>query len=538
MSIYAAYGIEAAVAAALFTVAHILSAPLRRRAAALAGAGVRGAAEAAGMAGVAGFVARPALVLLLTPAAALLAGTDGLLQGWLEGHSAHLRAWYAFWALAAAIGLAEAIARMCYVVRDRPFPVPRLIRNILNTVLVVAAAFGVLKGVLGIDISPLLASTALLTAVVGFALQGVLGNLLAGMSIHIVRSTVPGDWVAIGDIEGEVIETNWRETRLRTVAGHIMVIPNSKVADSVIHNMSHPTPLRRHRIPVGASYSDAPAAVIAALVAAARSVPEVLADPPPSAYLTEFKDFGINYDLRFWTRRYQDRTPVQGDVQRMIWYEFKRRAIEIPFPMSDKLLNDFMEVVYTQRQKPPDERELDRRAADFARSDFCAKLLAGPDGRPLLGAVEVREAARLMRHVQYTRGEAIFRQGDPGDAAFVLVGGTLTGRIEFPDAAQPHTFELGSGALAGEMSLVTGLPRTATLTAATEVELLEISSPAFQRLLSLRDDIPQRLSELVAQRAAANAASYEKLKLMAPADLAGTLQQHTILSRLLRLLGR
>lgn len=535
MNSYTAYGIEAAAALAILAVAQALSAPLRRRA--LAEADDRDAA-ATGKGSLAGFAARPVLVLLLSAGAWWLAGTAGAPADWLQSHAAHIRAWIVFWSILTAIGLAEGGIRLYFALRGQAFPVPRLLRNILHTVLVLAAAFGVLRGVLGVDISPLLASTALATAVVGFALQGVLGNLLAGMSMHIVRSTVPGDWVAIGDVEGEVIETNWRETRLRTVAGHVMVVPNSKVADAVIHNMSHPTPLRRHRIAVGASYSDAPADVIAALVAAARSVPEVLTDPPPSAYLTEFKDFGINYDLRFWTRRYHDRTPVQGDVQRMIWYQFKRRGIEIPFPMSDKLLNDFMEVVYTQRRLPPDERELDRRAADFARSDFCAKLLTNADGRALLTPDEVREAARLMRHVRYTRGEALFRQGEAGDAAYVVVSGTLAGRIEFKDAAQPHTFEVGPGSLVGEMSLVTGLPRTATLSAATEVDLLEIGPAAFHHMLALRDDIPQRLADLVAQRAAANAASYEKLKALTPADLAGTLQQRTILGRLLRLLGR
>ncbi len=67
---------------------------------------------------------------------------------------------------------------------------------------------------------------------------------------------LPFDWVRIGDVEGRVIETNWRETRLQTHGGHVLVVPNSTVANATIHNMSRPTPRRRHSLPVGAGYAD------------------------------------------------------------------------------------------------------------------------------------------------------------------------------------------------------------------------------------------------------------------------------------------
>jgi len=194
-------------------------------------------------------------------------------------------AWFRFWEFVFLIALVEGLVVVFCRILKKPLPVPDLLLNILRGVLIVAALLAVLRFQLGINISPVLGASALVTAVVGFALQGVLGNLLAGMSLHVVRSVVPGDWVVIGDIEGEVIQTNWRETRLRTIGGHIIVVPNSTVAAATIHNMSRPTPRRRHRIFVGASYSDAPADVIDALVQSAGVVPEVLREPAPSAYL-------------------------------------------------------------------------------------------------------------------------------------------------------------------------------------------------------------------------------------------------------------
>ena len=132
------------------------------------------------------------------------------------------------------------------------------------------------------------------------------------------------------NLSGKVMETNWRETRIRTMSGHVMIVPNAKLSESTVHNLVRPNPTRRHTIDVGASYSDAPDEVIEALVAAAGEVYTVLPNPKPDAFITAFQDFGINYQLRFWSRDYHRRISIEGDVTRMIWYRFQRAGIEIP----------------------------------------------------------------------------------------------------------------------------------------------------------------------------------------------------------------
>ena len=481
------------------------------------------------------FILRPLAVLAITEGAVWFMQS---FMNWTTPFSGHLAAWLYFWTLAVLIAFVEGFPLQFYRLRGKLFPVPDLLRNIIRGVLLIGAGFAVLHFKLHIDIAPLLGASALLTAVVGFALQGVLGNLLAGMSLHIVRAVVPGDWVAIGDLEGEVIQTNWRETRLRTIAGHIMIVPNSTVSTATIHNMSRPTPLRRHKIPVGASYSDAPGDVIAALIESAKAVSEVLRDPVPSAFLVEYKDFGINYVLRFWTNRFHDRTSVEGDVMRMIWYQFKRCGIEIPFPMSDKILNDVVEVIDHRRRQLPDETEAKQTVADLMHSDFFSKLLVDEKGEPLLRPEQLTGIAASIRRIRFTKGETVFRQGEPGDSCYVVIRGKARGRVEYKDASQANEFDLGSGALFGEMSLVTGLPRTATVLVNEEVELLEISNGTFTVLLGMREDIPQVLAKLVAERAEHNRAMLEKLQAMGSANVDESIQSASILKRFLRMLGR
>lgn len=517
-------------------IAVILARSLRRRAQPAAHAGVVDA-KSPTLASAAG---TPGLILITSWAAFEVVGRFPALAGFFpDTWAVHRKAWLLFWFIVLGVRIFEAAVASHYRQAGRRMPVPDLLRSLLRAAVYVAASFFVLHEVAGMNITPLLTSTALLTAVVGFALQGVLGNLLAGMSLHIVRSVAPADWVAIGDVEGQIVETNWRETRLRTVAGQTMIVPNSKVSEAIFHNMSQPSPLRRHKLEVGASYADAPEQVIAALLEAAQSVPQVLADPPPSAYITEFKDFGINYRLRFWTNSYHDRTPIEGDVARMVWYKFKRRGIEIPFPMGDKLLNDFTEVLHRQHMLPPAESEIDRRLNDLMRSEFMSRILVDAGGNPLVTREEIRSMAKQMRHVLFTRGEILFRQGDGGESCYVLVRGRIRGEIAQAGVPEPVHFTRDVGAMIGEMSLITGQPRTATVTFEEESELLEIPGAAFTHLLSMRKEIPEILSHVVAARAAANALTLEKLRAGASgAAPQPAIKRETILQRFLHLIQR
>ncbi|MBU0740975.1 mechanosensitive ion channel [bacterium] len=534
MNQYTPLIIEIAVLTLLWLAASGMTAPLRRR----LGKEGSGRAPASTLAlDLFAYLSRPLLVLGLTQLAVLLSANWPAGDVWLSAHHAHLTAWQIFWLGLGAIALVEGIAHTAYHWRGETFPIPDLLLDIIRAVLVLAVGFMVLRMELGIDIGPLLASTALLTAVIGFALQGVLGNLLAGMSLHLVRTLRPGIWVDVDGVEGRIVKTNWRETRIRTRGGHMYIIPNARIAESKIHNYSEPTPLRRHVVSVGASYSDAPDEVLGAMLSAARAVPEVRRNPAPEAMITAFQDYGINYRLEFWTTELQRHNPIDGAVNRNIWYQFKRKGIEIPFPMSDKLLNDFMAVVYKQRKLPPVEEDVEAAVGDLRDSDLCTKVFVDTDGNPLLSHDDLEIVAPLVKRQPYTHGETLCAQGDAGETFWVIASGKLLGRVE-QDSRVAAEFELRPGAVVGEMSALTGVPRSATLTVAESSELLEFGHEAFRALLSLHEDIPERLSELAARRAAENRAALEVLARQREDGEEVQLEQKGILKRLLRMIGR
>ncbi len=513
-------------------VAYLLTIPLRRRYGSLEGAECLHRPAHRFIAAVLSYLVFSLLVLLFS---ALLTywfvPPKELAPNWDKFYWA----WLFFWGIYAIVRLAEGLIVETFAQLRRPCPLNRLIRGSLRTAIMICAALLLIRYQLKYNIGVLLTSTAIITGVIGFAMQGVLGNLLAGVSLHTSRSMSVGDWIEVDARMGQVILVNWRETRLRTTGGHIIIVPNGKIAEMMVRNFSSPTSLRRHEVPVAASYGDAPGDVIAALLEAADSIPQVEKHPAPDAYVTGFKDFCIEYVLRFWSKRYELRIPIEGDVMRMIWYKFNRRGIEIPFPMSGRLLGNFLEAIHAQKFEKPLASELESIVDDLLSSDFGRKLMAGPDGLCMLSRDELKALARHVRRTRFTKGEILMCQNDLGESFYVLVDGMLHGSIANSDTNRNVEFDLKPGALFGEMSLLTGLPRSATITATTHCGLLEFDRSAFTRLLSLREEIPQVLSELAAARASENAEALEKLR--ASAVVPPELARDGILHRLRRMLG-
>ena len=222
----------------------------------------------------------------------------------------------------------------------------------------------------------------------------------------------------------------------------------------------------------------------------------------------------------------------------MIWYKFKRRGIEIPFPMSDKLLYDFMEVVQTQGRKPLPAPELHRITDLLAGSDLVRTLVTDLQGAPLLTREHLAELAPHVRRVLYTRGETLCRQGDPGDSCYLVVSGRLSGRVRNDQGQEIAAFDLGPGALVGEMSLMLGVPRSAEITLPEGSELIEIGPEAFKVLLGLHPEVPESLARLAEDRARANSAALEAWAGAQSGKEGIELNAKGFLHRFLKILGR
>lgn len=307
----------------------------------------------------------------------------------------------------------------------------------------------------------LLTTSAVGAVVVGFALQDTLGNAFAGLAIQSERPFNVGHWIKVADFEGRVAEVTWRATKLRTRTGNFIVVPNNLIAKEAITNYSEPVAPSRLEVEVGVAYQASPDVVKRAMLEAISQTSAALERPAPDVLLVAFDASSMNYRARFWIADYELDDEARDEVRTAIHYAFARHGIEIPYPI---------QVEYSRDLSGPDAAALQRdRQQVLDTVDLFATLSA--EQRASLAASTV---TRL-----YGNGEAIVRQGKPGDSMYVVCSGGVSVVIE------PERREVASidpGGYFGEMSLLTGEPRTATVVARGETVVLELTAGQFRTL--------------------------------------------------------
>ncbi len=191
---------------------------------------------------------------------------------------------------------------------------------------------------LGISIAPILTTLGVGGLAVALALQDTLSNLFAGIQILIERSVRIGDFVKIEEgIEGYVEDITWRTTRIRLLPNNIVIVPNSKMAQSMITNFYLPVPHLALRIPVSVSYNSdlrhVERVILDEVKKSAGTIQQLIMDPEPVVlFIPGFGDSSLDFTLIVYVKEYADQFPVQSGLRKRIFDRFREEGIEIPFP--------------------------------------------------------------------------------------------------------------------------------------------------------------------------------------------------------------
>lgn len=260
------------------------------------------------------------------------------------------------------------------------------------------------------------------------------------------------------------------------------------LAKSPIRNFSEPSRVSRRMIEVQGPYEVPPHRVEAALLEAARGCPGVLAEPAPTTWVSRFADSGIDYTLVYFIEDFSARPVIAAAVRRRLWYSLQRAGVSVPFPVRD---------VRAAAPAPSDAGEAERvrlaRAATALRAIYCFEVLSD-------AALERLARTAVVRI--FAAGEDLIRQGDEGAELFVLQLGSAVVLVAQEGREPLEVARLGAGAFVGEMSLVTGEARSATVRAVTPCECLVVSADALRPLLEESPDLAGRLSEVLVARQA------------------------------------
>jgi small-conductance mechanosensitive channel/CRP-like cAMP-binding protein len=399
---------------------------------------------------------------------------DAMLAGYLPNDGE--RTLRVAWMLAFAFGSVRAFvsATLWGFRRLRSAPNSKILRDVADFVLYIAVTIPILKTQLAVDVPTLLGTSAVVSLVLGFALQDTLGNLFSGLSVQLEKPFTVGDFITVGSHTGQVVQVGWRSTRVETFRKELVTLPNSLIAKEAVKNFSRGGLPIAIDIRFGVTYSAPPNQVKHEVLEALSSIGLILDDPAPQVQPVEFGESAVIYMVRYYLRDYSHALTAQGEVYGRLWYRFGRAGIEIPFPQRTIML----------RNEPQ-------------RSHVHQALLQELELFAPFTEAERMAIATSAQERHYGRGEHVIKEGDEGHTFFVVTAGALTVHA---GKQATEVARLGRGDHFGEMSLLTGEPRTATVTASEDAVLLEVDRDAFARHFVEHQGLAQQLSEVLARR--------------------------------------
>jgi small-conductance mechanosensitive channel len=359
------------------------------------------------------------------------------------------------------------------VLARRPFP--RILRDVMQGFAYLITAVVVLTRS-EVDVTKVFTASVLTTAVIGLALQETLGNLMAGLTLQLERDLEIGDWISLdARIEGQIREIRWRATTVVTRSGDLTLIPNTAITRGMIVNYSRPTTAHRELIQVRVDSQHPPGRVREVVLEAVRALPFVKPDPRPDCILHDFKDDGSEYSVLYWADDFRRHEVMNSAVRSAVWYALQRAGMEMPFPTRNLQVTEMNEA----RARRKDDEEHARRIEALARVDLFRSM----------DTQRMDRLSRRMKMLIFGPDETILRQGDPGDSLYVIHSGT----------AAVRTRTMGAGEFFGEMSLMTGAPRSATVVAKSDVACYVVDKEAFQEVLQEMPELAETISDLLAR---------------------------------------
>jgi small-conductance mechanosensitive channel/CRP-like cAMP-binding protein len=362
----------------------------------------------------------------------------------------------------------------------------KLLTDLFGVALFLGALFGIVGIVLDQPIGGLLATSGLFAAIIGFAIHGVISDVFSGLALHVERPFAIGDWIELASgMAGKITEANWRAVRLLTIEGRAVIVPNSALANSQFINVTAPERYFRLKRTICLDYSVPGERAVPILHAAMMATEGVRKDPAPIVLIDECNNRGVVYSLNFWVRDYPDQFPVSRQVVITALKFLDQAGLAPAYPKRDVALFE------------PGSRQIIRHidlASVLSRIPLLSRL------EPAIMS-ELADAGHLR---EFPPNAVIVSEGDAGDSLYVVVAGMLEASRKDAHGTAQTIGRLHPGEVFGEMSLLTGAPRSATVVAASPAMLVEISKDHLEPIFRSHPGVITQLAEIEAARLLSN----------------------------------
>lgn len=366
---------------------------------------------------------------------------------------------------------------------------PRFLRDLLMAFTYIVVTITVLSK--DVDLTGIIATSAVLTAVIGLSFQDTLGNMMAGMALQMEHAIGVGDWIKIDNQEGLVKEVRWRHTAIETRNWDTVVIPNSVLMKSQVTVLGRRTGQpRQHRqwVYFNVDFRYTPADVLDIVEKALRAepIPNIAAEPPPNCVLMDFKESYCSYAVRYWLTDLAVDDPTNSVVRTRIYFALQRANIPLSIPAHSLFVTEEDE----SRRERKTADEIEKRSETLKQVELFRTLT--DDEREAL--------ARRLLVAPFGRGEVLTRQGAEAHWLYILTRGDAEVRVSLDGNLTERVATLHGGDFFGEMGMMTGEPRSATVLALSDVECYRVDKEAFHDILRSRPEIAEDISHVLARR--------------------------------------
>jgi small-conductance mechanosensitive channel/CRP-like cAMP-binding protein len=343
----------------------------------------------------------------------------------------------------------------------------------------------------GVELNHLFATSAVLTAVLAISMQDTLGNLLGGLALQMDSSLEIGDWIKIDDLSGQVIDIQWRFTSLLTRNGEKVILPNSQLMKGryyVLCDKHQAQPGWRRSIAFNVDLAVPPGRVIQLVQddLTDASIPNVALQPPPSCVLMDFGPGYAHYVLRYWLKDPRPDDPTDSDVRVHILATLQRNGIRLA---TDDHTIHLVEEGAAHREEV-ESREMQRRLRAINAVELFTRL----------SDAEKSHLAQRLIPAPFAHGDIITRQGAVAHWLYIMVSGEAEAWWQPPEGARRLLEKRGPGSVFGEIGLMTGAPRRATVIASTDVEAYRLDKEGFQSIIQQRPELADSLSGILERR--------------------------------------
>jgi small-conductance mechanosensitive channel/CRP-like cAMP-binding protein len=401
------------------------------------------------------------------------------------------------WMREVAVALAELAALHLLTVLFFRFILRRLELPVIISDFAVIAVYAVvllsLLAHLGVNLAGLIATSAVAAAVIGLALQDFLSNLIGGVSIQTDGLIRPGVWIKSDQGSGRVLQVRLRCTTLQTLEGDTLLIPNHSLTRSAV-TIFGASSRKLVRFRLGAQHPPATVIRIVEEALTASPIEGVAIDPPPTCVVLEHQPQHIEYGVYVWiTISARDERPASEALNR-IYFALGRANAPVG------AISTALEL-HRPAAAPTDDTGLDAELDALKRMPIWGSLTED----------ELNVLARRLKRLWFAPGESVVKEGEAGSSMFVILRGTADVRLtKVPIDPQPVA-TLGAGDFFGEMSLLTGDKRSASVIATDILECGKLEKEDVSELLIRRPDLAAEISAILEQRKSALELVREKM---------------------------